>query len=58
MRFVGHPFPLPLGMVFLFIGAVLFKLVELIMLKNNFFGEKDKADVRNYMSGQKKMTET
>lgn len=28
------------------------------MLKNNFFGEKDKADVRNYVSGQKKMTET
>ena len=23
MRFVGHPFPLPLGLVFLFIGAVL-----------------------------------
>ena len=23
MRFVGHPFPLPLGVVFLFIGAVL-----------------------------------
>ena len=23
IRFVGHPFPLPLGLVFLFIGAVL-----------------------------------
>ena len=23
MRFVGHPFPLPMGLIFLFIGAVL-----------------------------------
>ena len=23
MRFVGHPFPLPMGMTFLFVGAVL-----------------------------------
>ena len=28
------------------------------MLDNNSFGEKEKADVRNYMSRQKKMTET